>query len=212
MKYCYSVELATNPFNIIIFNTLIFYTSFQIGKELWNSVIGLKEYFWLGQHFSDSCGIPLQYILFRREYKWENWCLTSCLLASCASTTFFSFFQYWRGKKSWHLIKTLCYSTDINNATYFFWKSQPFHFFISFRRMTYGENKWVTEVHILLYPYFLYPMQGISLTCSIFMTVAIAFERCNAIRKPFNHRYDKYTFWSTITCQKFYKWYQTNLW
>ena len=41
----------------------------------------------------------------------------------------------------------------------------------------------------MMYPYFLYPMQAISLTSSIFMTVAIAFERYNAIRKPFFHRY-----------------------
>lgn len=59
----------------------------------------------------------------------------------------------------------------------------------SFRRFsTNGEQKLVSEVHILLYPYFLYPMQSIALTSSIFMTVAIAFERCSAIRKPFNHR------------------------
>ena len=41
----------------------------------------------------------------------------------------------------------------------------------------------------MMYPYLLYPMQAISLTSSIFMTVAIAFERYNAIRKPFFHRY-----------------------
>ena len=73
--------------------------------------------------------------------------------------------------------------------------------------MTNGEQKLVSEVHILLYPYFLYPMQSIALTSSIFMTVAIAFERCNAIRKPFNHRYEHWNFFGQ-SLQRFTSYYQ----
>ena len=47
----------------------------------------------------------------------------------------------------------------------------------------------VSDVHMLLYPYLLYPLQAISLSASIFMTVAIALERYIAISQPFNHRY-----------------------
>ena len=45
-----------------------------------------------------------------------------------------------------------------------------------------------TETHVLLFPYFLYPMTSISLTASIFMTVGIAHERYTAIRYPTQHR------------------------
>jgi hypothetical protein len=41
-----------------------------------------------------------------------------------------------------------------------------------------------TDVHILLFPYFLYPMQSISMTASIFMTVAVAMERFFVVHYP----------------------------
>ncbi|TRY77341.1 hypothetical protein TCAL_10524 [Tigriopus californicus] len=47
--------------------------------------------------------------------------------------------------------------------------------------------KLATNLHIELFPYLLYPMQGIALTGSIFMTVAIAFERYVAVHNPINY-------------------------
>ena len=46
----------------------------------------------------------------------------------------------------------------------------------------------ITKAHILLYPQLLRPLTKISLTASIFMTVAIAYERFAAIRSPIKHR------------------------
>ena len=46
----------------------------------------------------------------------------------------------------------------------------------------------VTQVHKLLYPYLLRPLMKVSLTASIFMTVAIAYERYVAIKRPIVHR------------------------
>lgn len=37
--------------------------------------------------------------------------------------------------------------------------------------------KAATRIHLILYPYLLYPMQTIALTGSVFLLVAIAFER-----------------------------------
>ena len=34
-----------------------------------------------------------------------------------------------------------------------------------------------TDVHVILFPYLLYPGQNIAMTVSIFLIVAIAFER-----------------------------------
>ena len=46
----------------------------------------------------------------------------------------------------------------------------------------------VTQIHKLLYPYLLRPLMKVSLTASIFMTVAIAYERYVAIKRPIVHR------------------------
>ena len=45
-----------------------------------------------------------------------------------------------------------------------------------------------SQIHKMLYPYFLRPLMKVSLTASIFMTVAIAYERFVAIRSPIAHR------------------------
>ena len=45
-----------------------------------------------------------------------------------------------------------------------------------------------TQIHILMYPYFLRPITKVSLTSSIFMTIAIAYERYVAIKRPIIHR------------------------
>lgn len=39
----------------------------------------------------------------------------------------------------------------------------------------------MTAAHMLLFPYFLYPFLSISMTSSVFMTVAIALERYIAV-------------------------------
>ena len=44
-----------------------------------------------------------------------------------------------------------------------------------------------TTIHIRLFPRLLYPLQGIAMTGSIFMTVAIAFERYVAVHNPINY-------------------------
>ena len=41
-----------------------------------------------------------------------------------------------------------------------------------------------TNLHIQLFPYFLYPGQMIVMMCSVYMTVAIAIERFSAVRYP----------------------------
>ena len=45
-----------------------------------------------------------------------------------------------------------------------------------------------TQIHKLMYPYFLRPLTKVSLTSSIFMTIAIAYERYVAIKRPILHR------------------------
>ena len=45
-----------------------------------------------------------------------------------------------------------------------------------------------SDVHLQLFPYFLYPGISIAVTCSIFMTVAMALERYIAIHCPVTHR------------------------
>ena len=45
-----------------------------------------------------------------------------------------------------------------------------------------------TQIHILMYPYLLRPLSKVSLTSSIFMTIAIAYERYVAIKRPILHR------------------------
>ena len=44
-----------------------------------------------------------------------------------------------------------------------------------------------TDVHTFLFPYFLYPCLSIAVTGSIFMTVAIAFERYWAVHYPIDY-------------------------
>ena len=41
-----------------------------------------------------------------------------------------------------------------------------------------------TDIHILLFPYFLYPLHMMAMTGSILMTVAIALERYSAVHWP----------------------------
>ena len=45
-----------------------------------------------------------------------------------------------------------------------------------------------TELYDILIPYFYHPFRNISLTSSIFMTIAISHERYKAIQHPFIHR------------------------
>ena len=44
-----------------------------------------------------------------------------------------------------------------------------------------------TDVHIILFPYALYPFTQIAITGSIFMTVAIALERFIAVHYPLDY-------------------------
>ena len=44
-----------------------------------------------------------------------------------------------------------------------------------------------TKLHIILFPYLLYPFNQIAITASIFMTVAIALERFIAVHYPLNY-------------------------
>ena len=44
-----------------------------------------------------------------------------------------------------------------------------------------------TEVHLLLFPYFLFPFLSIAMTASVFMTVGIALERYIAVHYPINY-------------------------
>ena len=45
-----------------------------------------------------------------------------------------------------------------------------------------------TQIHHHLFPYFLYPLHNILLTCSIFMTISISIERYLAIFHPLVYR------------------------
>ena len=45
-----------------------------------------------------------------------------------------------------------------------------------------------TKIHHHLFPYFLYPLHNILLTCSIFMTISISIERYLAIFHPLGYR------------------------
>ena len=45
----------------------------------------------------------------------------------------------------------------------------------------------VYNIHLWLFPYFLYPLLSIMVTGSIFMTVAIAFERFFAVHYPIDY-------------------------
>ena len=44
-----------------------------------------------------------------------------------------------------------------------------------------------TDLHMVMFPYFLHPMHKIAMTGSIFMTVAIAFERYSAVHFPVDY-------------------------
>ena len=59
-----------------------------------------------------------------------------------------------------------------------------------FRKLDSGS--WYTDsavynIHLRLFPYFLYPLLSIMVTGSIFMTVAIAFERFFAVHYPIDY-------------------------
>ena len=41
-----------------------------------------------------------------------------------------------------------------------------------------------TNVHTIMFPYFLYPVQSVAMSGSIFMTVAISLERYFAVHHP----------------------------
>ena len=45
----------------------------------------------------------------------------------------------------------------------------------------------ITYVHYMMFPYFLFPFMSIAVTGSIFMTVAIAFERYWAVHYPIDY-------------------------
>ena len=45
-----------------------------------------------------------------------------------------------------------------------------------------------SNIQMMLFPIFVYPLKNISMTASIFMTVAIAHERYTAIREPVRYR------------------------
>ena len=45
-----------------------------------------------------------------------------------------------------------------------------------------------SKLHIILFPKFIYPLTLISKSASIFMTVVVAHERYDAIKKPIQHR------------------------
>ena len=44
-----------------------------------------------------------------------------------------------------------------------------------------------TDIHIVLFPYLLYPVNQVAITGSIFMTVAIAWERYVAVHFPIDY-------------------------
>ncbi|TRY67647.1 hypothetical protein TCAL_15804, partial [Tigriopus californicus] len=44
-----------------------------------------------------------------------------------------------------------------------------------------------SDIHLMLFPYLLYPGQNIAMTVSIFLIVAIAFERFLAVRNPIDY-------------------------
>jgi len=50
-----------------------------------------------------------------------------------------------------------------------------------------------TQIHHRLFPYFLYPLHNILLTCSIFMTISISIERYLAIFHPLVYRNRSYS-------------------
>ena len=60
-------------------------------------------------------------------------------------------------------------------------------------------NGLATQVHHHLFPYFLYPLHNILLTCSIFMTISISIERYLAIFHPlvYRNRYNIQTYYIT---------------
>ena len=44
-----------------------------------------------------------------------------------------------------------------------------------------------TDLHIVLFPHFLYPLHSIAMSGSVLMTVSIAFERYTAVHFPLNY-------------------------
>eukprot|EP00094_Tigriopus_californicus_P004760 TCALIF_04580-PA protein Name:"Similar to FR FMRFamide receptor (Drosophila melanogaster)" AED:0.19 eAED:0.19 QI:25/0/0.5/0.5/1/1/2/0/244 len=44
-----------------------------------------------------------------------------------------------------------------------------------------------TSLHLYMFPYFLYPCLSIAMTCSVFMTVAVALERYIAVHYPIDY-------------------------
>ena len=44
-----------------------------------------------------------------------------------------------------------------------------------------------TDLHLILFPYFLFPFLSIAMTASVFMTVGIALERYIAVHYPINY-------------------------
>ena len=44
-----------------------------------------------------------------------------------------------------------------------------------------------STLHLVMFPYFLYPMLSIAVTASIYMTVAIALERYIAVHYPIDY-------------------------
>ena len=58
--------------------------------------------------------------------------------------------------------------------------------FLESIRKRFDVSEALDDFHTRLFPHFLYPLKHIALTASIFMTVAIAFERFIAVHYPIN--------------------------
>ena len=50
-----------------------------------------------------------------------------------------------------------------------------------------SPSQLTTELHLILFPYFLFPFLSIAMTASVFMTVGIALERYIAVHYPINY-------------------------
>ena len=62
----------------------------------------------------------------------------------------------------------------------------------------------ITYVHYMMFPYFLFPFMSIAVTGSIFMTVAIAFERYWAVHYPIDYSQVSFgEFWLKKIRQKY---------
>ena len=56
---------------------------------------------------------------------------------------------------------------------------------IHYDRNSCTEASFIQEIHVFLWPHFLYPLRSIAMVCSIYMTVVLAIERYIAVSRPF---------------------------